>query len=284
VPGNVIGWLLCLVGLALAASMFCEQFAVRGLATAPGSLPAARMVGWLSEAAFALAVVLLFFIVLLFPDGRLPSRRWRAVLWALLVIVVGSVARRLQAGTTVTGWTNGLATAGVDYPNPLGVFPRHGWFSGFIAAIFFLALVTVVLVVASVFARRHGASAELRQQLGWLGYVGVLTVAVPGALLASDFLFAQGRSDVLGGLFWVTVTFIPVVGIPVACAVAVLRYRLYDLDVVVKKTVVAGLVAVAFTTIYALVVAGASVVTGHSGNGALAFVAAALAAVALQPI
>ena len=69
VPGNVIGWLLCLVGLALAAAMFCEQYALRGLATAPGSLSAVRMVGWLSEAAFTLAVVLLFFIVLLFPDG-----------------------------------------------------------------------------------------------------------------------------------------------------------------------------------------------------------------------
>ena len=76
----------------------------------------------------------------------------------------------------------------------------------------------------------------------------------------------------------------PMVGIPLACAVAVLKYRLYDLDVVVKKTVVAGLVAAAFTVIYALVVAGAGAVTGHPGSSALTFAAAALAAVALQPV
>jgi signal transduction histidine kinase len=112
----------------------------------------------------------------------------------------------------------------------------------------------------------------------------VLTVAVPSALLASNVLFTHGRSAILGGLFWATVIFIPLVGIPVACAVAVLRYRLYDLDVVVKKTVVAGLVAAAFTVIYALVVAGAGAVSGRSGSSALTFAAAALAAIALQPV
>ena len=145
-------------------------------------------------------------------------------------------------------------------------------------------MLTAVLTVASVFARRRGAGAELRQQLAWLGYVGVLTVAVPSALAASEVLFTHSRSAILGGLVWVTVTFIPLVGIPVACAVAVLRYRLYDLDVVVKKTVVAGLVAAAFTAIYGLVVAGVGAVTGRSGSSALTFAAAALAAIALQPV
>jgi len=69
---NVIGWLLCLVGLALAATMLCEQYALRGLAVAPGSLPAAEVAGWLSQATFVLTFAPLLFVVLLFPDGRLP--------------------------------------------------------------------------------------------------------------------------------------------------------------------------------------------------------------------
>jgi signal transduction histidine kinase len=207
------------------------------------------------------------------------------VLWLLTGTVLAGAAQLLQAGTNIAGgMTNALSDAGVAYPNPFGVLPRHGWFSGLLGVAFALAVVTVVLVVVSVFVRRRGANAELRQQLAWLGYVGVLSIVVPGALNVSDGLSAGGNSSVLGDLFWGALIVIPMVGIPLACAVAVLKYRLYDLDVVVKKTVVAGVVAVAFTVIYALVVVGVGAVTGRPGSSALTFTAAVLAAVALQPV
>ena len=283
-PGNAIGWLLCLIGLSLAASMLTEQYAVYGLATAPGSLPAARLAGSLSSVTALLAVFPLFFLVLLFPDGRLPSRRWRPVLWALCAVVVGEAAHTLQAGTTVTGGiTNALVTAGVTYPAPLGIFPRHGWFSDFLLAIFVLAVITGLLVVASVFARRRGASAELRQQLAWLGYVGALTALWAAVLIAGTLIWPH-YNGWLGTLIWGLLIITAVLGVPLACAVAVLRYHLYDLDVVVRKTVVAAVVAAAFTAIYALVVVGVGAVTGHAGSSALTFAAAALAAVLLQPI
>ena len=283
-PGNPIGWLLCLIGLSLVAAMFTEQYAVYGLATAPGALPAVRLAGWLSATLTAAAVVLLFFLVLLFPDGQLPSRRWRPVLWAMFAVAAGWLAAQLQAGTTVTGGiTNGLVAARVTYPNPLGVFPRHGWFSGLVGVIFIIAVVTGVLVLAPVFARRRGASAELRQQLAWLGYVGVLT-ALWAALIFASVLIRPNYNGWFGTLLWSFMIITAVVGIPLACAVAVLRYHLYDLDVVVKKTVVAALVAAAFTGIYALVVVGVGAVTGPAGSSVLTFAAAALAAVLLQPI
>ena len=167
-PANVIGWLLCLIGLSLAVSALAEQYALYGLATAPGTLPAARWVGWLSGSAAVLTVVLLSLLVLLFPDGRLPSRRWRPLLWAMVVVVTGWFAAQMQAGTSISGgFANALEAAGASYPNPLGIFPRHGWFSGLIAVSFRLALVTAVLIVASVFVRRHGAGAERRRQLAW---------------------------------------------------------------------------------------------------------------------
>jgi signal transduction histidine kinase len=283
-PGSAIGWLLGLLGLSLAGCMLTEQFAVYGLATAPGSLPAARLAGWLSGVLASAAVVLLFFLILLFPDGRLPSRRWRPVLWAIFAVAVGSLAAQLQGGTTIVGgFTNAVQAAGATYPNPLGIFPRHGWFSAFVGASFILALITGVLVVASVFVRRRGASAELRQQLAWLGYIGVMT-ALWAAVLIVASLITGGGNSLPGTLIWSFLILTPVVGIPLACAVAVLRYRLYDLDVVVKKTVVAGVVAVAFTAIYAVVVVVVGAVTGHAGSSALTFAAAALAAVVLQPV
>jgi hypothetical protein len=156
VAGNAIGWLLLLAGLLLAVSLLGEQYALRGLATSPGSLPAARAIGAIGSAAGSLALPLAVALVLLFPDGRLPSRRWRPVLWGTYVIFAGAVAQLLQDGTTISGgMTNALEVAGVSYPNPLGVFPRHGWFSGLLTVLVALAVVTAVLAVASVFVRRR---------------------------------------------------------------------------------------------------------------------------------
>ena len=206
------------------------------------------------------------------------------MLWGAYVALAGAAAQQLQGGTVIDGGlTNALLAAGVAYPSPLGFFPRRGWFSNALAVIAVIALATVVMTIVSVFMRRRGAGAELRQQLAWLGYVGVLT-AIMAALLVSFGLITHGSNSPLGTLIWGLMVLTPIVGIPLACAVAVLKYRLYDLDVVVRKTVVAGLVAAAFTAIYALVVVAAGAATGHTGSSGLTFAAAALAAVALQPV
>jgi hypothetical protein len=285
VPGNPIGWLLCLLGLALAASLFLEQYGLRGLATAPGSLPAVRQITALGASTTLLAIAPVIILVLLFPDGRLPSRRWRPVLWgAIGAVVVAGFGELLQRGTVIVGsLTNGLAGAHVAYPNPLGVFPRHGWYSNVITVAGITALATAVLALASVFVRRRGAPAELRQQLAWLTYVGVLT-AVSAAVMIGYDLAVYGRETLLGDLLFVVTFGTPIFGIPLACGVAVLRYRLYDLDVVVKKTVVAAMVAAVFTAVYVLVVVAVGAVTGRPGGNPLTFVAAVLAALLLQPV
>jgi len=100
VPGNAIGWLLTLGGLLLVMSMFLEQYGLLGLATAPGSLPAVRPVSALGSSTQNLAVASLIVLVLLFPDGRLPSRRWRPVLWiAVAAVMVSGLGQLLQRGT-----------------------------------------------------------------------------------------------------------------------------------------------------------------------------------------
>ncbi len=250
-PGNAIGWLLGLIGLSLAVTMLTEQYALYGLATAPGSLPAARLAGWCSGTTAALTIELVFFLVLLFPDGRLPSRRWRPVLWAMFVVVAGGVAGQLQAGNYISGGiTDALDAARVSYPNPLGFMPRYGWFRDLIAGIFVLALICGVLAVASVFVRRRGASAERRKQLAWLGYVGVMTFGWAAVLfLASPFL-PPGNS-LIGTAIWSFMLLTPVVGIPLACVVAVLKYRLYEIDRLISRTVAYAIVTGLLVGVYA---------------------------------
>ena len=284
VPGNAIGWLLCLVGLVLAVSMFLEQYGLRALATAPGSLPAARQITALGGSTQNLVVSTLILVVLLFPDGRLPSRRWRPVLWmAIAAVVVSGFGQFLQRGTMIQGsLTNALSAAHVAFSNPYGVLPRNGWYSGFLGAWAVIGVLAALLTLISVFVRRRRASTELRQQLAWLAYVGALTVTFAVLMAASSRVTADGSLPLT--ILFVLTFGTPIFGIPIACAAAVLRYHLYDLDVVVKKTVVAAVVAAAFTAVYVLVVVAVGAVTGQPGGNPLTFVAAALAAVLLQPV
>jgi hypothetical protein len=175
-----------------------------------------------------------------------------------------------------------LLAAGVAFPNPFGVFPRHGWYSDVIGAMAAVAGITAVLALVSVFVRRRGASAELRQQQAWLAYVGALTAVF--AVLMTGYSLVTGGNSWVGSVLFVLTFGTPIFGIPLACAVAVLRYRLYDLDIVVKKTVVAAVVAAVFTAVYVLVVVVVGAATGQPGGNPLTFVAAVLAAVLLQPV
>jgi hypothetical protein len=281
-PRNAIGWLLSLIGLSVAASTFADQYALYGLATARGAVPAARLAGWCGGTFALLAVMLLAFLVVLFPDGRLPSRRWRPVLWVMLAVVPGWLAVQLQAGTAVTGGlTDALAAAGVSYPNPLGIFPRHGWFSAFVAVIYGLVMVTLVLSVISVLARRRGAGAELRKQLAWLGYVGLMTAFWAAALLAAGLVAptAASAEGWLGTVIWTVMVLTPVTGIPLACVVAVLKYRLYEIDRLISRTVAYAIVTGLLVGMYSGLVLLATRVLPLRGS--VAVVGSTLAAAAL---
>jgi hypothetical protein len=279
-PGNAVGWLLGLIGVSIATSTFAEQYTVYGLATARGSVPAARQVGTLAGAAAVLTVILLLFLILLFPDGRLPSRRWRPVAWALFLVTAGWVTQNLQAGTRVSGGlTNAFDAANVSYSNPLGFLPRNGWYGDLLKLILVLGLVTGVLVIASVFVRRRRAGTELRKQLAWLGYVAALT-ALWGALLAVGGLVDPGPANSwLGTLLWSFMELTPVAGIPVACAVAVLRYRLYEIDNIISRTLAYAIVTGLLVGVYAgLVLLATQVLKVHTP---VAVAASTLAAAAL---
>jgi hypothetical protein len=192
------------------------------------------------------------------------------VRWALYAVIAGTVAGQLQAGTTVTGaFTNALGAAGVSYPNPLGIFPRHGWFNSLIGAVFSLAVLAAVLTAASVFARRRGGPADLRKQLAWLGYIGLLTAAW-AVLLVAVSPIAHGANDWIGNLVWGLMLLTPLAGIPVACVVAVLKYRLYEIDRLISRTVSYAIVTGLLASLYAGVVLLATRVLPHRSSVTIA--------------
>ena len=268
-PGHLVGWVFAAAGMVVAVDFASFEY---GLAVSAGrNLPFGEYVGWLQLWIWVPFVALItVYLFLLFPAGQLPGPRWRLVSW--------------MAGGFVAIAITGLAlTPGSDRPNlpglrnPFGVAPSWVPFDAAVAGIAGL-VGCAVLAAWSLYSRaRRGPTVE-RQQIRWLAYSGCLValVLVPAVSLS---LTAGIPGRVAAGALMVAV-----MAMPVAVAVAVLRYRLYDLDIVVRKTVVAALVAGAFTAIYALVVVAAGAVTGRPGSSPLTFAAAALAAVLLQPI
>jgi hypothetical protein len=279
-PGNAIGWLLGLIGLSLVTSMFTEQYALYGLATARGSVPAAELAGWAAGVLASLAAVLVFFLILLFPDGRLPSRRWRPVPWAMFLIGASWLVGQLQAGITVSGGiTDATMAAGITYPNLVGLFPRQGWLDSGGRVILVLGVASAVLAVASVFIRRRGASVELRKQVAWLGYVGLMTGLWAAVLIVAGVAAPRASNGWLGTLIWTLLVLTPAAGIPLACAVAVLKYRLYEIDRLISRTVAYAIVTGLLIGVFAgLVLLATQVLRFHSS---VAVAAATLAAAAL---
>jgi hypothetical protein len=147
-----------------------------------------------------------------------------------------------------------------------------------LAVTFFLSVITAALVLASVFVRRRGASADLRRQIAWLGYVGLMTL-LWAAVLGLTSLATNGNSGWLGTLSWILMALTPLVGIPLACAVAVLKYRLYEIDRVISRTLAYAIVTGLLVGVYAGLVLLATRVLAVTSPVAVA--AATLAAAAL---
>ena len=268
-PGHPVGWILAAAGLLAAVDFVSFEY---GLAAAGHrGLPAGGYVAWPQQWIWVPFIALItVYLPLLFPDGRLPGPRRGPVGW-------------VAGGFMAIAVTGLAASPGSDRPNlpalknPFGVPLPAGSFDAISFALAGL-LGCAVLAVWSLFARApRGADVE-RQQIKWLACSGCLVALAfaPSASLAvtpgTAARVAQGALMVAG------------LTIPVAVAVAVFRYHLYDLDIVVRKTVVAALVAGAFTAVYAIVVVAVGAVTGRPGSSPLTFAAAALAAVLLQPV
>jgi signal transduction histidine kinase len=267
--GNPIGWLFQYFAVTFLLGLAAEGYAA---GPNPGELPGIDAAVLLSQVSLPLALGALALILLLFPSGHLPSRRWRMVAWGMVIsILSATVGLLLKSGILDYGVTNPL---GIESLSGLTSVLRFAGGTG--------AVVFSLLSVAGLFVRYRRATSEERQQIRWLAYVGGLAAGLLLLLFLSEPLLPQA-GDVLWISFWVTIS----LGIPAAAAIAILRYRLYDLDIVVKKTVVFGLLAAFITGAYLLVVIGIPTMLFGVGGGvenAVPFMAAAVLALIFQPV
>jgi uncharacterized membrane protein YidH (DUF202 family) len=259
-PENPIGWLLAAIGLEYAVAVFSVF-----LAHFPRTVTLASWLGFLYLLGFGLCVL----VVLLFPTGKLPSRRWRPVAWAAWAGVAGWVLGCAFAPTIVT-----ISPA---TRNPVGATgPAGNIFKVLAADGALLFVVTGLAAVLSLVFRYRKAHAAERAQLRWLVYAGALiVVAVAASLLIEPVMGASNSANNLQNALGSGAVAL----VPVAIGVAVLRYRLYDIDRIISRTVAYAIVTGLLVGVYGgLVLLATHVLKVHSP---VAVAAATLAAAAL---
>lgn len=263
-PENPIGWLLLLDALIVSVSGLATSYAVYGLLEKPGSLPGASSVALYDQAAWPLLFAPLAAIAYVFPDGRLPSPRWRRIAVAafcvfLLALVLGFFAPR------------GLDAPYEGVASPLPALPKAIYFALFPFASIGLvaALVGAALAMR---ARMKRANAVERQQIKLMAYAAALIPLAVAVGWAESFIL--GAANIAAGIAAAVV----LIAIPVAIGVAVMRYRLYEVDRLVNRT----LVYVTLTVLLAATYAAVSLSLGVAlGAGSTLRTAAATLAVAL---
>lgn len=266
-PDNPVGWLLLLFAVGSGAGglinvAFAERFAARGDMTAAS---------WAESLGYVLAPTFLLIptLILLFPDGRLVSRRWRLALYAMVPIAIAGSGAGLING----GWGGDMRQIEVaagpfrECCAPVGDALSGVFYAGIALSVF--------AAVASFAVRLRRSRGEERQQMKWMMVAGAWLAAVVTVAILTD---AQGTFEaflIASGL----------AAIPLSVAVAILRYRLYDIDLVINKAMVFGALGLLIGAVYVTVVVGIGSLLGPDDEASfvLGVVATALVALAFQP-
>jgi hypothetical protein len=240
-PRNPIGWIFCVLALLFEFSVLSDAYVAYG-SQASGFLPGAAWFAWTSQwSTNALVPALIILCFLLFPTGRLPSARWRALVW----VVVGVAVVHAASGALATGMLS-------DYPieNPVGIESAGALRALEKASILVLVIPLMLLSVVSLFVRLRGSYGAERQQLKWFAYAA--------ALLTTELVVINGLDALLGGaiereaseLVIFLVFLLVLSGIPMSMGVAILKYRLYDIDILINRTLVYGALTVMLVAVY----------------------------------
>ena len=282
-PENAIGWLFLFMGVVIGLGGTASQYARYAAITHPGALPAAAWALWLYSwsAALVYPAGAAALTLLLIPDGRLPSRRWRVVAVTAVCLTAAIVVLAALVPGSNTGPDNrpkldnpaGLATlAGVNNTPVQAV----GWLAG---------LAVLIIAAAAPIVRMRRTQGEEREQLKWIAYAIVGTVIVNGLVTAGYFIFPE--SPVLQGntLNFAVIVLGFAIALPAATGVAILKYHLYDIDIIISRTLVYGSLAVLITGVYVGIAVGIGELVGSGGkpNLGLSILATAIVAVGFQP-
>jgi hypothetical protein len=254
-PGNRIGWLALAAGLTLGLRSFADQYEQRALVAAPGSWPAGPAALWVSEWIWLISLALAAFLFLLFPTGRLRSRRWRPAAWFVGAVFALSTAA-VMAGAA-REWAHPSASFSQLVSPPV------------LAAMVICFLAALVVSGSAIVVRFARSTGEERLQLKWFAAAAVLVVATFIALILTNSNSAAAA--ILNNLALLCLN--------VAIAIAVLKYRLYEIDRIISRTLAYTIVTSLLVGLYAGLVLLATRVLSFSSPVAVAastLVAAAL--------
>src|SRR5918998_6564311 len=268
---NPVGWLFCTIGLVGGVRLFVAEYAIVTLLAEPGSLPSTlpggETLAWISSWVWVLHLGLFVFLALLFPDGRPPSSRWRLSVWVIGVVVV--------AGTVSVALSPETARAFDLINHPLGTEVATDVINPVQTIVYALGLIAA----ASLLVRLRGSNGVEHQQVKWFTYaVAVLATSATLAYVVSESM----------GIVWLdwassVLVIASVVGLPVAVGIAILRYHLYNIDLIINRTLVYGsLTAVLAGLYFGSIVVLQSLFRALTGGGSqLVVVASTLAIAAL---
>ena len=230
-PRNTIGWLFCGVGMAVSLNSFAGDYAEFWLTSGFGMNSLGKTAAWFSSWLWILLVSSPIFLLLLFPDGRLPSPRWRPVAWC--------------AALGITGFTASLALGAgplEDFPqivNPYSVDSPIVGIVGVAAGV--VAIGSMVASAISLIVRLRRAEGEQRQQVKWLAYGGAMVV---GTILVGGVITIWSVN------VSIVVMNVALLGLPVFTGIAIVKHRLFDIDVVINRTLVYGFLTATLALIY----------------------------------
>jgi len=256
-PNHPIGWLCCAIGLIAAVDHFAGEYSLYALVAQPHPLPGGRAMLWLQGWFWMPFIGLIVFLLLLFPTGRLPSSRWRPFAWVSVAMISGAVI-----------WSSAISSD-VGFNAPPSPVQLSVLLLGGVAA-------------GSVIVGRRNARGIERQQIKWLLYVGPLFFIAAGLHVGFYYFWLTERS---WGL-WASYLLVAVGGLsgPIAIGVAILRYRLYEIDTIVNRTLVYGSLTATLVVLYfgGIVVLQRVFVLLTSEQSTLAVVASTLLIAALS--
>ncbi len=273
-PRHPVGWLFCAIGLLVAVDHFCGQYASYALLAHSGSLPAGEAAAWIRSWIWIVSGGLGVFLVLLFPNGHLPSVRWRYLVWLnVFVIVLGSIAVAFSPGP-IDGITAIHNPIGID---SLGIALGQT----VVDLVEGVQIVVALSAAASPFVRLRHAGLRERQQIKWFAYAA--TILIIGALLSSPVpeVWQAWWVSVVGFALYIA----GIVGLPVAVGIAILRHHLYDINFIINRTLVYGSLTASLALVYlggvATTEAALRALTGQEKQPQLAVVISTLVIAAL---
>jgi signal transduction histidine kinase len=279
--GNLVGWFMLAEGASTAVMTAGSAYAIYGVKAHPGALPAAAAVGALAEVVFVPVAIDLAAVFLVFPTGRLLSPRWRPAAVAGLLLAVLSMASFVVSTRPVALPVPGGISLG--YPNPLAVRSLRAvsWLGTLNGLSLLFPLVLGGAVVSLVLRYRRGDQRQ-RQQMKWLGlaFAGLLLTQLTGAV---GIAFGQVNRPLEDIPFAIS-PFLVFLAIPVATAIAILRRRLFDIDVIISRALLVTLLSAGVTAVYAAIVLGIGALVGSGSDPLLTVAAAVVIALVFQPL